>query len=256
MPIALPDIGSINNLFGLIFVIVAALLLIAFYFLVRQGLKPDLRPLSGYQAMSSQVGQAVESGGRVHVSVGANGIIGEETGTTLAGLAVVDMLSDASAISDRAPVATTANATTLPVMADTMRRSYRDRGVLEKYETTAPRMVALDPIALAGGVTSIIGDEQVAANILAGSFGPEAALITEAGNRKHISQVVGSDRVEAQAAGYVTADHVLIGEELFVARAYLQNHAPTVASALVQDVLRWIVIVGITIAAARAILGL
>jgi hypothetical protein len=71
--------------------------------------------------------------------------------------------------------------------------------------------------------------------------------MTEAGHRQGISQVVGSDRLEAQATGYVMADHVLIGEELFVARAYLQNHAPTIASALAQDVVRWIVVGAIVV---------
>src|SRR5574341_378325 len=209
----IPFLGSIRDPFGLILLVVLGLLFFAFYFLVRQGLKPDLRPLSGYDALLDQVGQAVESGGRVHVSLGPNGIVGEETATTLAGLAVLDVVSSASAISDRSPVATTADATALPLIADTIRRAYVEKGTLEKYESTAARLVGFDPIVLAGGVTSVVGSEQVRANVLTGSFGPETALMTEAGHRQGISQGAGSDRLEAQATGYVMADHVLIGEE-------------------------------------------
>src|SRR5690348_6846509 len=121
----LPYLGQIEHPLGLLFLIAAGLILIGFYVLTRQGLKPDLRPLSGYEAMLDQVGQAVESGGRVHVSLGANSVIGEDTGVTLAGLAILDVISDASAISDRAPVGTTADPTTLLVMSDTIRRGYR-----------------------------------------------------------------------------------------------------------------------------------
>src|SRR5436190_1342900 len=115
----LPVFGEVTQVPGLLFLIAAGLILIGFYVLTRQGLKPDLRPLSGYEAMIDQVGQAVESGGRVHVSLGTSSVIGEDTGVTLAGLAILDVISDASAISDRAPVGTTADSTSLPVMSDT-----------------------------------------------------------------------------------------------------------------------------------------
>ncbi len=252
----MPILGSVSDLPGLVVLGLGWLLLVGFYSLVRQGLKPDLRPLSGYEALSSQVGQAVESGGRVHVSLGPNSLIGEETGTALAGLAVLDLVADASSISDRSPVATTAAATTLPVMADTIRRAYRQRGTLAQHEASAARLVAFDPLALAGGATSIIADDQVRANLLAGSFGPEVALMVEAGNRKSLTQVVGSDRLEAQAVGYVLADHTLIGEELFVARAYVGGDAPTIASALAQDVLRWLVVGAIGVGLVLQTLGL
>src|SRR5688572_21502644 len=101
---SIPFLGEISDLLGLAILLVSGLLIIGFAFLVRQGLKPNLRPLSGYEALLAQVGEAVESGGRVHVSLGPNGIIGEDTGATLAGLAVLDLVSDASAISDRSPV--------------------------------------------------------------------------------------------------------------------------------------------------------
>jgi hypothetical protein len=238
----LPLVGEIAQPLGLLLLIAGVLLLSGSYFLVRQGLRPDLRPLGGYDALLNQVGQAVESGGRMHVSLGANSIIGEETGVTIAGLAILDIASDASAISDRTPVATTADATTIPVMADTIRRAYRERGTLERYESSAARLVAFDAISLAAGTTSIIVDDDVRANVLAGSFGPESALIVEAGQRKGISQVVASDRAEAQAMGYAMADHILIGEEMFAARAYLEQDHATLASLITQDILRWILI--------------
>jgi hypothetical protein len=252
----LPVLGEVEHVLGLMFLIAAGLILIGFYVLTRQGLKPDLRPLSGYEAMLDQVGQAVESGGRVHVSLGTNSMIGEDTGVTLAGLAILDVISDASAISDRAPVATTTDPTTLPVMSDTIRRGYRQMGTLHRYESTAARLVALDSMALAAGATSIIADDQVQANVLAGSLGMEAALMAEAGQRKRIPQVFASDRLQAQATGLTMADHTLIGEEMFVARAYLEQDPSTTASVLTQDILRWIVIGAIGVGSLLATVGI
>jgi hypothetical protein len=117
-------------------------------------------------------------------------------------------------------------------------------------------LVALDSVALAAGTTSIIADDEVRANVVAGSFGSEVALITEAGQRKGLPQVVASDRLQAQAIGMAMADHVLIGEEMFVARAYLEQDPSTTASVLTQDILRWVVIVAIGVLVILNIFGL
>lgn len=226
---------------GLIFIVAGAALLVAFWALVRQGLKPALRPLSGYDSFEEQIGQALESGGRVHVSLGPNSITGEETGTALAALALLDLAANTAAISDLPPIATTGDATVLPAAGDTLRRAYKQQGMPGRYHTTTVRLVALDPAGLAGGTTSLIHDEKVRANLLIGSYGPEVALVAEAGERAHTIQTVGSDRLEAQAVGYTMADHVLIGEEIYAARAYLSAEPSATAALAAEDVLRWVV---------------
>lgn len=246
----------ITNGLGLIILILGAALFVGFTFLIRQGLQPDLRPLSGYDTLFSQVGQAVESGGRVHISLGSNSIIGQDTGVTLAGLEMLDVISEASSISDLSPVASTGDAASMLVISDTIRRAYRKRGTLDKYETMSTRLVALDPVTFAGGATSIVADDEVRANVLIGSFGPEVALITEAGHRQRIPQIVGSDRLETQAIAYVMADHSLIGEEMFMTNAYVLKEAPALGSVLAQDVLRWVVIGAIVVGAISKTLGL
>jgi hypothetical protein len=246
----------VSNGLGLIILLIGSALFVFFTFLIRQGLKPDLRPLSGYDTLSTQIGQAVESGGRVHISLGSNSITGEDTGVTLAGLAMLDVISEASSISDLSPVASTGDAASMFVISDTIRRAYGRRETLDKYETTSTRLVGLDPVALAGGATSIIADDDVRANVVMGSFGPEVALMTEAGRRQHIPQIVGSDRPETQAVAYAMAEHTLIGEEMFATRAYVLREAPALGSLLAQDVLRWLVIGAIVVGVILKTLGL
>ncbi len=223
-------------------IIVGILLMLIFWVLARRGYRPSLRPLGGYALFEQQIGQAIESGGRVHISVGPNSVIGEDAGTTLAALAMLDLAAQSAIISDLPPVATTGDATSLPVVSDVIRRAYERQRMSEKFRAASARLVALDATALAAGMTSIIPDEEVRTNILFGSFGPEVALATEAGRRRRIPQTLASDRLEAQAVGYTMADHVLIGEEMFAARAYLSDEPNAVAGLLAQDVLRWLVI--------------
>jgi hypothetical protein len=109
----------------------------------------------------------------------------------------------------------------------------------------AARLVALDPLSMAAGVTSLVADEGVTSNVLIGSFEREAVLITEAGARRGLSQTVASDRLEGQAVGFVAGDYGLVGEEMFVAGAYLSDKPSRLASLAAQDLLRWVVVLGI-----------
>lgn len=246
----------ITSIMGLALVVFGALLMIGFTYFARHGFRPPMRRISGYDQLATQVGQAVESGGRVHISLGSGSIYGDNTGTTLAGLAMLDYVADASSISDLSPVATTGDATTLPVISDTIRRAYARKDVPEKFESISARLVSLDPYSMAGGTTSLIVDDDVRANVLVGSFGPEMALPAEAGQRRRIPQVAGSDRLEGQAVAYIMADHPLIGEEMFVSRAYLTRDPSAIAALAVQDVLRWVAIIAILVGSVLAMVGL
>ncbi len=243
------------ELLGLVLLLLGAALMLGLYIVVRRGFAPTLRPLKGYEALSDRVGQAVESGGRIHVSLGPNSIVGPETGTTLAGLAMLDVMAQAAAISDKPPVATTGNATALPVISDTLRRTQASAAGPAPDVSNA-RLIALDALAMAAGTTPLIKDAAVQTNILMGSFGPEAVLMTEAGARRGIQQIVGSDRTEGQAIGYAVTDKLLIGEEIYAVRAYAQDDDVTKAGLLTEDLLRWLVAGMIVIGALLQTVGL
>ncbi|NDJ35798.1 MAG: hypothetical protein GYB64_14150 [Chloroflexi bacterium] len=214
------------------------------------------RRLSAYEAVTSQIGRAVESGGRVHTSTGPNSIVNEDTGTTVAALAILDVVTTDATISDQQPIATTADATALPIISDTLYRAYTRSGASGKYDTTSARLIAFDSTTLVGGLTVMVPDDDLQANLLVGSFGSEVALAAEAGQRHGISQTIGSDRVEGQAAAYASAEHILIGEELFVSRAYLDEAPAAQGGLATQDILRWGVIAAILVGSVLASLGL
>ena len=239
---------------GPLLIIGGAVLLAAFTLAVRRGFEPSLRPIDGYKALPQQVARVVESGGRMHVSLGPNGLSGQDAGATLAGLAMLDVTVGAAAIADHPPLASTSDATTVWVMSDIVRHAYEEKGIADRLPAQNGFLVALDSTALAGGLTSLVPDMDVQANVLFGSFGAETALI--AGRAAVGPQTVGSDQLEAQAAGYTLADHVLIGEEMFAARGYLEERASAQGGLLVQDVLRWAIIGLIVAGAALQTLGL
>jgi hypothetical protein len=247
---------SQTDFFAFALLVIAFLTYAIFGLLARRGsFRPNLRRLSAYDALAGQVGEAVESGGRVHVSLAGNSIVDEGTATSVAGLDLLGEVSTRSTISDRSTLGTTADPTTLPLIGDTIRHAAERIDAPYDYEALAARLVALDPLSMAAGVTSLVVDEGVTSNVLIGSFEREAVLITEAGARRGLSQTVASDRLEGQAVGLAAGDYALLGEELYVAGAYLSDKPSRLGSLGAQDILRWIVFIGIIVGVILRSLG-
>lgn len=248
MTIPVINFLSQSDFFAFALLVVGFLAYAAFTLMAQRGFfRPRLRRLSAYEALPGQVGEAIESGGRVHVSLAGNDIVGQSTITSMAGLELLGEVGERSAIGDRSPLGTTADAATLLLISDAIHASAERRDAGQNVERTAARLVALDPLSLAAGATSLVADEDVMANILIGSFEREAILITEAGERRALSQTVASDRLEGQAVSFVAADHPLIGEELYVSGAYLNERPSRLGSLAAQDVLRWLIVAAVLV---------
>ncbi len=97
--------------------------------------------------------------------------------------------------------------------------------------------------------------QDVSVNLIAGSFGSEVALLTDAAERTGSKAIGGSENLTAQAVLYASSEEVLIGEELFAAGAYLHGDPIHLGSLFAQDVLRWIIIATLLVGVISKILG-
>jgi len=251
-----------GNELGLLLVLFFAALIVVLTPIVwragRQGRNPlpPLRPIDGYSSVPRAIGEAVETGRRLHVSLGSGAVGGGETAAVLAGLTVVEQLAQSASISDKPPVVTSGDGLATILAQDTLRRVYAQQNVLERYDPNSARLAGATPLSFAAGAMLTVPEASVAANFLTGSFGSEIAPVAEAGARAGITQIAGAPDPTAQAVAYAVADHPLVGEELFVAGAYLRRgpgQAAHIASAYAQDVLRLaIVAIMIALSLARA----
>jgi hypothetical protein len=134
---------------------------------------------------------------------------------------------------------------------DSLRGAFISAGRPGEYDPNLARFLAGSEFAAAyaAGASDVVNGEKLGSNLLIGHYGPEVAIIAEAGERKELQQVIGSDDPTAMALAVAATDKVLLGEELFVAGAYLQGDPAQVASLQLQDVMRVIAIVGILLAA-------
>jgi hypothetical protein len=235
--------------FGLLFLVLFAAIVVALTpFIARSRRKSPadplpLRPIDGYSSLPRAIGEAVETGRRLHISLGSGAVGGAETAAVLAGLTIVERLAQAASISDRPPVVTSGDSVAAILAQDTLRGVYNQQNLIERYDPNSARLAGPTPFSYAAGAMLTVPDETVAANILAGSFGSEIAAAAEAGMRAGITQVAGASDPAAQAVAYAAAEHPLIGEELYVAGAYLRQLPSHIASVYAQDAMRLLIVV-------------
>lgn len=226
------------KLLGLIFVLVFFLLIVIFALLGRNRAGRSLREIRAFERLSRSIGLAVEAGSRLHISLGWGSVYGLRGMSGLTGLSVLERIARQAAVSDRPPIASAGNAE-LALMARDIQQAAGQPG------RESALLTGVTAFSYAAGALPVVGDEGVSAQLLAGHFGSEAALIAAAAEERGALTVAGSDNLAGQAVLYATAGEPLIGEELYASGAYLGAGLFHHASLRVQDVLRWLLVLGI-----------
>jgi len=231
-------------------------LILFFVFFDPRRPKINLRVIQAFSHFQREVELTVEAGKRLHISLGRGNILDLQGGSAFIGLTILDRCARAASNSDRPPVVTSGDGVITILSQDTLQYTYRSLATEQRYDPTNARLTGLTPMAYAAGAMPAIQDEQVSANIFAGHFGAEVGLLTEAGERCHSLTVAGSDSLPGQAVLYATSEEPLLGEELYAAGAYLGAGSTHSASLLMQDILRWVLVVIIIIGAILKLLGI
>jgi len=234
---------STEAILALSIVVLAFLLIVIFWIWARRsGQPPALRVMPAFRDLPQRTGESVESGKRIHVSLGSGAIGGANTASALAGLNVLEAVAEASTVSDKPPIVTAGDGAAMMLAQNTFRRAYKRQNAEDRYDQLASRLAGTTALSYTAGVMTTLKDEDVSTNIIIGSVGPEVALMADAGWGQKAHQVIGADNVQAQAQAYVAADQALIGEDMFAAGAYLGHKPLHRASLQAQDVLRIVVI--------------
>jgi hypothetical protein len=236
-------------------VIVAGVLLTIFSLLHRRS-PLTFRNIPAYVRVRRAASLVVEAGTRLHISLGSANLLSSTSASALAGLAVLRRLAENTSLSDYPPISTTGSATLNLLAQDTLRSAHDALTAEQTFNIHNGRLTGLTPLSYAGGVMTAIRDENISTSLLIGNFGPEVALLTEAADRQDAPIIAASDSLPAQAVLFATTQEPLLGEEAFAAGAYTQAGASHAASLLVQDILRWIVILALLGGATLKVAGL
>jgi len=247
--------SGVSDILGLIFVALFGLLMVVSRVLKQPRPGRDLRPLPALNRLRQAINLTVESGRRLHVSLGRGEIIHPRTAVAFVGLSAMQKLVEDTAVSDR-PTIVTAGTGPLGILArSSLRSAYAAANQAGRYRATYGRVTGLTPFSYAAGALSVVRDETVAANFLVGSFGAEVALMTDGSQDDDTLTVAGTDNVVAQAILCASADEPLIGEEVFASGAYVGAGMLHGTSLLTQDIFRWLLIAAMVGGALIKMLG-
>jgi hypothetical protein len=222
----------------------------------RDGRSQDGRPLrrrlpfrriQAFELLRGFLDIVTERGKVAHLSLGTSGISGDRTATVASGLVLLRYLAERGAAVGASPTVTVADPTLLFVAQDVIYDAHERQGRAAAYRPTDVQLIAPDPAAYAVGALEVIRDEKVSANVMAGPFGDEFLLMAEPAAQRDMTQITGSDALNAHPFMVATADQLLVGEELYAAGAYLTERPEHAASLWVQDILRILIVVAIVI---------
>ena len=243
----------VTGILAFALVAITTTILLALSYLRRKSV-PTFREIRAFTRMQQAIGRVVEDGSRLHVSLGRAALSTPQSASALAGLTLLRRLAELTSAGDKPPVATSGDASLSILSQDTLQSASRAAG--QPYDPTAGRLTGLTPFSYAAGVIPVIRDENVSTNVLIGNFGMEAGLLTDASERENAFTLAASDSLPAQAILYAGGHDPLIGEELFAAGAYIKTGPLHIAGLIVQDILRWLIIILILIGAFLKVFGL
>jgi hypothetical protein len=231
----------IDNLLGLLFVLVFWGLMVVFTFFREDPERLRWRPIPGFQRIKRAIGLAVEDGTQLHISLGRGRITDTQAASAFVGLSMMEQLIRSISESDHPPVVSTGNAALAILAQDTIAGTYRDMGISLPNSQLSAEITGLTPYSYAAGTLPLIRDDQVTANVFTGWYGSEAAWLSSSAGRQNCLSIAGTGHLPGQAVFYASAGEPLIGEELFAGGAYLNAGPMHDASLKTQDILRWII---------------
>ena len=237
-------------------ILVLSTILLGLISLWKRNKPANIREIPAFTRLYRMLGLSVEDGTRLHVSLGSGSLLDSRGGSALAGLAMLRIIAERSSVSDMPVVASAGDPALGLLTQDTIRAGYQAAGAADSYIPTTGRVTGFTPFSYAAGAMHITPNEDVSANIMIGHFNSEAALITEASDREGVVTIGASDNLAGQAVLFANTQDVLIGEELFAAGAYLNAGPSHAASLTVQDILRWLIIIGLLLGSFAKFAGL
>lgn len=235
------------QLFSIIFVIITIFLVYTARFFQARRKKSALRPIDGFDRIPMWVGQAIESNRPLHLSIGSAGVGDNSTIVALAGAELFYYVIQEATIGDVSPIISTTSTAAIPLAQDTLRRAYQSRHRSERYQASKARWYpeGQRSMAFAAAITGMMKVEKPTAHILAGSFGPELALILDAAHHQNQSTFAVSTQIEGQAIAFALAQNYLIGEEIFAAPGYVSDDPADRAETVVVDLWRGLLVLGL-----------
>jgi hypothetical protein len=228
------------------FAAVIAISITIYYYIdrARSGEEIYLRTIPGLKAMEEAVGRATEMGKSVLFVPGISDLDQVET---ITGLNILGHVAEHTAKYETSLNVPVSKSIVMEAGREVCKEAYLRAGRPDLYYDDMVHYVTEEQFAYTAGVTGIMEREKPAACFYLGKFYAESLILAEAGNSIGAIQIAGTGSY-TQIPFFVTAcDYTLIGEEFFVASAYLSNKPELIGSIKGQDIAKLLVMIAIAL---------
>ena len=210
----------------------------------RSGEEIYLRTIPGLKAIEEAVGRATEMGKSVLFVPGISDLDQVET---ITGLNILGHVAEHTAKYETSLNVPVSKSIVMEAGREICKEAYLRAGRPDLYYDDMVHYVTEEQFAYTAGVTGIMEREKPAACFYLGKFYAESLILAEAGNSIGAIQIAGTGSY-TQIPFFVTAcDYTLIGEEFFVASAYLSKKPELVGSIKGQDIIKLLVMIAIAL---------
>jgi hypothetical protein len=210
-----------------------------FWFFVNRtasGVKLVIRRIAGFDALDEAIGRCTEMGRPVHYTFG----IGELDANVLASFDVLGYVAGQCAKMDTDLIVSNALGEVQMMTEEIVRAAYISAGKLDGYKADNVRYVSNVQTAYMSAILGIFQRERPGANLMMGPFFAESMMLAEAGQQIGAIQVGGTGRVIQVPFFIAACDYTLVGDELFVAGAYIGRKPIPVGAVYAQDFGKWL----------------
>jgi hypothetical protein len=212
--------GRLNTLVA---VLILSALIIYFIEHARKGGAIFIRKIAGLEAVDEAVGRATEMGRKILYVPGTQDM---DNVQTLAGIAILGRVARLTAQYETPMEVPVSRSLVMVACRETVKESYMSEGRPDGYSDSMIYYLTDDQFGYAAALDGIMVREKPATIFMQGAFYAESLILAETGNS------IGA----IQLPFFVAAcDYTLIGEELFVAGAYLSREPRQLGSLKGQD---------------------
>jgi hypothetical protein len=216
-----------------------------------RGWEPYLRRIAALDAIDEAVGRAVELGRPTYFTIGGSSFGGTWTSGGLAALSLVRYTAvDVASKGGKMWVGTNV-LDHIPLADEAMRAGFTEGGAPENYVYETDIKWFPGQLAYIAGSQGLYARTPPGSQLLVGSFMAECLGMCEVARRGGAFMIGGTDYRPYMPYMVAICDYALIGEEIFVASAYVSDDNMIKSTIAAEDIVKWI-IVGITIVAAIA----
>lgn len=221
--------GRVNTLIA---VLVLSSLIVYFIEHARRGRPIFLRKIAGLDAVDEAVGRATEMGRKILFIPGTQDM---DNVQTLAGISILGRVARLTAQYETPLQVPVSRSLVMVACRETVKEAYLASGRPESYNDGMVNYVTDDQFGYAAALDGLMVREKPATIFLQGIFYAESLILAETGNSIGAVQIAGTAEPSQLPFLFAACDYTLIGEELFVAGAYLSREPRQLGSLKGQD---------------------